>query len=281
MTNTVPAEIAAQIAQTLGVIERHLAPSLLAVHLYGSALDGGLRPQSDIDLLVTLGAQPDDRLRRAVMRDLLGVSAPPGQSAEYRALEVTVVLRDELVPWRYPPRRELQFGEWLRGDIQAGNITPAVVDIDLAILLTKARHSSIALVGPAAASLFEPVPEADFRRVLADTLGTWSAPPDWAGDERNIVLTLARMWYSAATGKIAPKDAAADWALARLPAEHRPVLAEARLAYLGLGEDRLASRGDLVAAFILFAKREIAEVLRSAPATPSDLPTPPSSRGAA
>ncbi|WP_431627026.1 nucleotidyltransferase domain-containing protein, partial [Enterobacter hormaechei] len=28
--------------------------TLLAVHLYGSAVDGGLKPHSDIDLLVTV-----------------------------------------------------------------------------------------------------------------------------------------------------------------------------------------------------------------------------------
>ena len=35
---------------------RHRAPqpTLLAVHLYGSAVDGGLKPHSDIDLLVTV-----------------------------------------------------------------------------------------------------------------------------------------------------------------------------------------------------------------------------------
>ncbi len=32
------------------------------------------------------------------------------------------------------------------------------------------------------------------------------------------VLTLFRIWYSAITGKIAPKDVAADWAIKRLPA---------------------------------------------------------------
>jgi len=36
-----------------------------------------------------------------------------------------------------------------------------------------------------------------------------------------------------ATGEIRPKDQAADWALARLPKEHRRVLAHARAAYLG------------------------------------------------
>jgi streptomycin 3"-adenylyltransferase len=52
-------------------------------------------------------------------------------------------------------------------------------------------------------------------------------------DTRNVLLTLARSWTSLATGVIRSKDAAADWALPRLPAEHRAVLAHARAVYLG------------------------------------------------
>jgi streptomycin 3"-adenylyltransferase len=259
--DAVPAEISKQLAQALEVIERHLASMLLAVHLYGSALDGGLRPQSDIDLLVTVSARPAETVRQALLLDLLKVSAPPGRSATLRALEVTLVVYSDIVPWRYPPRRELQFGEWLRQDILADIIAPAVSDVDLAILLTKARQNSAALAGPAAQDFFEPAPERDFFRALADSLKLWNAPPDWAGDERNIVLTLARIWYSAATGKIAPKDVAADWVMARLPAAHRPVLLEARQAYLGQGEDRLAARPDQVRAFVLAVKAAVAELL--------------------
>ena len=39
------------------------------------------------------------------------------------------------------------------------------------------------------------------------------------------------------TGAIAPKDAAADWALDRLPSEHRVVVARARAVYLGEADD--------------------------------------------
>jgi streptomycin 3"-adenylyltransferase len=261
MSETVPPEISTQLAQALEVIERHLASTLLAVHLYGSALDGGLKPQSDIDLLVTVSARPAEAVRQALLLDLLKVSAPPGQSAALRALEVTLVVYSDIVPWRYPPRRELQFGEWLRGDILADIVGPAVIDVDLTILITKARQNSAALAGPPAQDFFEPAPESDFFRVLADTLKSWNATPDWAGDERNIVLTLARIWYSAATGKIAPKDVAADWVMARLPAAHRPVLLEARQAYLGQGEDRLAERPDQVTAFVLAVKAAVAELL--------------------
>jgi streptomycin 3"-adenylyltransferase len=47
-------------------------------------------------------------------------------------------------------------------DLLAGIFEPAVWDIDLAILLTKARQHSLAVVRRAAEELFEPLPEHDF-----------------------------------------------------------------------------------------------------------------------
>ncbi|MFC5870785.1 AadA family aminoglycoside 3''-O-nucleotidyltransferase [Aquincola agrisoli] len=261
MTGSVPAEISEQLSRALDVIEGHLASALLAVHLYGSALNGGLKPCSDIDLLVTVAAMPDETARQALMLDLLKISAPPGQSKDLRALEVTIVVRNNIVPWRYPARRELQFGEWLREDILTGIVEPAVIDADLALLITQARQHSIALAGPPAAEFFEPVPESDLFSALADTLKLWKTPMDWAGDERNVVLTLARVWYSAATGKIAPKDVAAEWVVERLPDEHQSALSEARQAYLGHCEDRLALRGDQLTDLIAFIKREVTSLL--------------------
>ena len=35
------AEVSTPLSEVVGVIERHLEPTLLAVHLYGSAVDGG------------------------------------------------------------------------------------------------------------------------------------------------------------------------------------------------------------------------------------------------
>lgn len=261
MPDSVPIEISAQVSDACGIIERHLSVTLLAVHLYGSAVDGGLKPHSDIDLLVTVSKPPVEAVRHALSRDLLPVSRWPGTDPTLRSLEVTVIVHGNVVPWRYPARRELQFGEWLRKAILAGKLEPAGPDIDLTILLANARQHSIALIGPPAGELFDPVPEHDLFSALADTLDQWNSPVDWAGDERNIVLTLARMWYSAATGKIVPKDTAADWALERAPVEYHPVLTEACQAYLGRGEDRLAAHPDRVEAVIRFLKSAIADQL--------------------
>lgn len=112
MSPLAPADITAQLAAARGVLERHLSGAMQSLHLFGSAVAGGLKPRSDIDLLVSVDAPLAEPLRRALMTDLLAVSAWPGSNATLRALEVTVVVHGDVVPWRYPPRREMQFGEW-------------------------------------------------------------------------------------------------------------------------------------------------------------------------
>jgi streptomycin 3"-adenylyltransferase len=261
MTIPYPAEIAAQLRAARTVLDRHLTTTLQAIHLFGSALDGGLKPHSDIDLLVTVSIAPDESTRCALLLDLLTVSVEENTSGSWRPLEVTVVARDQVIPWRYPARRELQFGEWLREDLLAGVFEPPLIDRDLAILLTKTRQHSVALVGQPASIFFEPVPLDDFSQALSDTITLWNSEPDWKGEERNVILTLARIWYSAATGRIAPKDVAAAWVLQHLPAEHRPVLSEALKAYLGTGSENWPARAQQTAAFILCAKSAITDIL--------------------
>lgn len=262
MTPHVPDTIADQLGLACKVIEQRLAKNLLAIHLYGSALDGGLKPGSDIDLLVIVAQAPDEATLRDLQRQLLAISAPPGKHPQRRALEVTVIARNHLTPWRHPARRELQFGEWLREDIRADRLEPPTTDPDLAILLTKAHRHNVALYGPAIGELLDPVPHRDFVQALSDTVMQWNTAEDWRGDEINIVLALARIWYSARTGEIAAKDVAADWLLQHLPTKHHAIVSQARQAYL---DGRSATLPDTaLAAFIHFAKTHITGILRQA-----------------
>ena len=216
-------------------------------------MDGELQPSSDIDLLVTVS----EAARHALMVELLTVSTPPGSSTSLRPLEVTVLALEHIVPWRYPARREMQFGEWLREDLALGVVEEPTMDHDLAILLTKIRDSSIAIAGPDAKTLFDPVPRADLMQALLDTVAQWNQPADWAGDERNIVLALARIWYTATCGEITSKDAAAAWLLERIESPYREVLRKARASYLGQAQDDLAQHPTELAAFVAHARRAI------------------------
>jgi streptomycin 3"-adenylyltransferase len=249
--------IHAQLSAVSAVLRAHLGPHLRAIHLYGSAVTDGLKPHSDIDLMVAVATPLPEPMRQGLMQELLAHSAWPGSSDVLRALEVTVVALSEVVPWRYPPRREMQFGEWLRADLQARRFEPPMPDPDLAILLTKLRLHSTALFGPSASEQFESVPASDLKKALRDTIAQWNAPPDWEGDERNVILALARIWFTACTGEIASKDRAATWAAERLPPPHRSIVEQALGSYLRGEPDGLASVPQQLANTIPFLTREI------------------------
>ncbi|HEX7306864.1 aminoglycoside adenylyltransferase domain-containing protein [Lentzea sp.] len=132
-------------------------------------------------------------------------------------------------PGGSPPVGDFLFGEWLREELRRDGPPPPGPMPDLAIALTAVRAGGRPLTGPPPAELLDPVPEADL--VLASVAGIPALLDDLAGDARNVLLTLVRVWVTLATGEIRSKDAAADWAIARLPAEHRPVLEHARDLY--------------------------------------------------
>ncbi|MFI6008198.1 aminoglycoside adenylyltransferase family protein [Streptomyces sp. NPDC051243] len=224
----------------LPLLHHTLGPAVLGIYLHGSATLGGLRPHSDVDVLVVVRERTTEAQRRALVEELLRVSG--GGS---RPVELIVVVQDDVRPWRYPPTRDFLYGEWLRADYERG-VTPAPEPSpDLAPLLTMVLLANAPLYGPPPADVLDPVPHEDLRRAIVagvpELLGELDA------DTRNVLLTLARIWTTLATGVIRSKDAAADWALPRLPAEHRAVLAHARAVYLGHEEERWGDDGLLPA----------------------------------
>ena len=216
------------------VLEQHAGQGLLALYLYGSYVAGGLRPASDLDLLAVLQRPLAVDARAALMTALLGLSSPPGSSTR-RALEVTCVVHDAIVPWKPPAVRELQFGEWLRDALLAGETGTAELDPDLALLLTQARANGIAIRGPAPASLLPAIPAQDMRDAMYAMLPELAR--NLIGEEKHALLTLARMWVTLDRGDIVSKDVAAAIVAPQLPEAHRAALERARAVYLGDADD--------------------------------------------
>ena len=212
-----------------------LGRSPVAAILSGSDVEGGLRPLSDVDLLVVVEDTPEAAARGRLATALMAVSGRYGAGGPPRPLDVTLVVRGDVVPWRYPPARAFAYGEWLRAAYEAGAGPAPGPHPGLAIALAQARAIGVALLGPPPRVLLDPVPEGDLRRALREALPALLA--DLHGDERNVLLTLARMWHTAVTGAFGPKDAAAGWAAARLPAGLATWLELAGRAYVGEAED--------------------------------------------
>ncbi len=217
------------------IIAAEVFREITGIYLYGSAALGGLRPASDIDILIIVNESMTPCARKELTARLMSVSGPPGHP-DKRPLEVTVLRQCDIIPFQFPPRYEYLYGEWLRPGLEAGNIPQPGHNPDLAILLWQARQHSVALQGTEAEKLIPPIPFSVIQMAIRDSL---PGLLDWLkGDERNVLLTLARMWFTLETGRICSKDAAAEWAGAKLPKGISPLLEMARAAYLGKIQDK-------------------------------------------
>ena len=244
-----------QVQKVQTFISQCLLDNLLAVYLYGSAVEDGLQPYSDIDFLVVIKQPLSFNDRAFLMKGLLEISAYPLSSKIYRALEVTIVIYSEIIPWNFPPKRELQFGEWLRDEMIAGQYGKSEYDIDLVILLSKVRNKGVALIGESAQNLLPIIPIEDLFRTFEETLQIWQEPKDLIGDERNIILTLARILFSRESGQIIGKSQAAQWLLPQLSGTNAEILQLAHNEYLGLEIVDWSNKLAEVEEFVKLAKR--------------------------
>jgi predicted nucleotidyltransferase len=218
--------------QTLqDLITREAPGSPVAMYLTGSSCDGGLRHESDVDLVLITRVPLAVGERQILVEHLLGCSGRRATRQPGRPIELTSLVLDDIKPWRYPAVRDFLYGEWLRSDYEAGRLPEREADPNLPVILTSARQHSSVLLGPPLAEITDPVPWEDLRRSMFDALP--SLLDDLVGDERNVLLTLARILFTLRTGLIAPKDAAAADVCSTLAPGHAHTLDRAARAYRG------------------------------------------------
>jgi streptomycin 3"-adenylyltransferase len=224
-----------QLDDIVVLVRSVLDDTALAGYLHGSAVLGGLRPTSDLDVLVMTHRPSSEPERRALVDELLGISGRRARRGPGRPVELTLVVQSEVRPWRYPPTADFQYGEWLRDDYEAGRLPERTSSPDLAVLLTLVRAKGEPLFGPPPTDLFDAVPPDDLRHAMLD--GIPALLGDLETDTRNVLLTLARIVGTLETGDIRPKDDAAARLLDRLPELERTVLDRARAGYLAGDRD--------------------------------------------
>jgi predicted nucleotidyltransferase len=157
----------AQVEKAVNLIRKVFGTAVVGAYLHGSAVLEGLRPYSDLDVLVVLNRHTAGQERRALVDGLLEISAPYPPEGAARPIELTVVVQSEVRPWRYPPTCEFQYGEWLRDDFERGATPGPEPSPDLASLLTMVLDGDTPLFGPPPRDVLDPVPEDDLRRAVA------------------------------------------------------------------------------------------------------------------
>lgn len=222
-------------SEVADIVRDVLGEALIGAYLHGSAVLGGLRPTSDIDVLAVIDRRMTEPERLALVDRLLEISGRRARRGPGRPIELTILVQSDIRPWRPPPRVEFMYGEWRRDEYEAGFVPAPWLMADLGPEIAITLAGKVALAGPPPAEVLDPVPDVDLRRAI--TAGVPSLMDDLDSDTRNVLLTLARVWATLATAEITSKDQAAAWALERMPDERRGSLNLARKMYLE-GVDR-------------------------------------------
>ncbi|GAB3117684.1 aminoglycoside adenylyltransferase family protein [Streptomyces calidiresistens] len=226
----------------IGPVTEHLRREdpggVVGLYLYGSAVTGGLRPDSDVDLLMLTRRSLSGPERAELVRLLLGISGWRGHAERFpdaahrRPVELTGLVAEGGAPSRSEwPIRDFLYGEWLREELLAGRMPRPAEDPDLVILLATAHAAHHVLYGPPLGDVL--VPPSPHRLRAASLAVTPALPAEIQGDERNVLLTLARVLVTLETGRIVPKDVAARIIAPTLRGSDRDLLELARAGYLG------------------------------------------------
>ena len=206
-----------QVDRSVALAQHILGDGLVSMALYGSATSTGLRPDSsDIDLLIVAGGPLTPAQRRGFIDGFLGISGRshdvPG---DRRPLGVEVVALPAIQPWRFPPLMDLQYGEWLRREFEAGaGQDRAIPNADLAILLETAWAGCETLAGRPLLEVLPRIPWPDLVAAMRDGVAEVQPGIDENTDTTNGLLTLARILTTLETHEIRSKSEAADYVLA-------------------------------------------------------------------
>ena len=218
---------------TIGFVEQSkeiLRDALVGVYLHGSLAMGCFNPQkSDIDLIIVVDRPLTDSVKRAYMEMVVAYNA----LGPAKGIEMSIVLREVCKPFVYPTPYELHFSaghlHWYQDDpddyIRRMNGT----DKDLAAHFTIINKRGRCLYGAPIEDVFAEVPGGDYMdSIWFDVEGAAEEITEYP---MYLTLNLARVLAYQKEGLVLSKKEGGDWALERLPAEYRPLIADALREY--------------------------------------------------
>lgn len=229
------------VAPVVDHVRRVDPGGVVGLYLYGSAVASGLRADSDVDLMLITRRSLTNHERSRLVEVLLDASGWRGHAdrfpevAHRRPIELTSLVLSDVESSSEPPRRDFQYGEWLRAEIVAGHLPQPEDDPDVVTLVAMAQGAHRVLVGPDLRGLLAPVTHERLRRAILAVIPDILAEIE--GDERNTLLALARSLVTLQTGTIVAKHEAVDLVAPTLDGSERELLQRARAGYLGDAPD--------------------------------------------
>jgi streptomycin 3"-adenylyltransferase len=215
----------------LAVLHERLGTDLVGVYLYGSAVIGEFHPgRSDLDAVAVVARALPTARALWVAAGITAVDRPWAT----KGIDLAVVTADVAVSPPRSPRFELCmltfYGSPRAGESVSGG------DPRLVMNLACCRDHGIAVVGPAAAQVFGPVPRAAYLSELRAEL-----EKRWMSSHYR-VLNACRDWRYVEDGVICSKIEGARWARGRLA---DPWLVDAALQWQARGDGPVLDVGEV------------------------------------
>jgi predicted nucleotidyltransferase len=129
-----------------------LGSDLVGAYLHGSAVLGGLRPDSDIDVVAVSTRRTTGNEKRRLIDLLLSISGRRASLRPGRPIEIDIVVESEIRPWQYPPTFDFHYSELWRERFESGELEPwkGTTNRDLASAATMVQIGDKPLAGPPA-----------------------------------------------------------------------------------------------------------------------------------
>ena len=207
-----------------------LQDNLVGIYLHGSLVMGCFNPRkSDIDLIAVVDHHMPDAVKRAYMDMVVGYNA----SGPGKGIEMSVVRREVCNPFVYPTPFELHFSaahlKWYRDDPEDYIRRMNGTDKDLAAHFTVIGKRGVCLYGAPVSDVFGEVAGSYYRDALwYDIEG---AAEEITEQPMYLTLNLARVLAYQEDGLVLSKREGGEWAIAHLPAEYHPLIADAMREY--------------------------------------------------
>jgi hypothetical protein len=226
MPTDLPIEVAALVDRLLRGVRAALGDDLVGFYLRGSLALGDFNPEtSDVDVLVVTARPPTEDQYAAL--DALHAAVPAHQNEYGRHYEVSYVDRDAVRRFGAHERVHPTVGsDWaFHKSIHRDNFV---------LERWTVREHGIALVGPDAKELIDPIDPAGLRAAvrneLRDRITSWAGggePPEWLAAryyQAFEIETICRALFTLEFGDLPTKPRAVTWALGYLPEPWRSLV---------------------------------------------------------
>jgi len=189
-----------------------LQDNLAGLYIHGSVAFGCFDwNKSDIDYIVVLNNPLSPENKTALIKETMRInkSAPP------KGLEMSAVLKEHCVNFKYPPPYELHFSN-THSESAGGT------DKDLAAHFTVIKHTGIVLCGEPINSVFGDVPDEYYFDSIKSDIE--NAKEEIYHNQTYCILNLCRVLAYKQDGLIRSKTAGGEWGLKNIDARYSGVI---------------------------------------------------------